>query len=523
MKKQQILAVALAAAFLYSPSAPANGFTTYESPKDEFVVNADKAEYDGKRITLEGNARVEHSLGLMAANHIVLSLLTAHHSLQISNLAMQGSVLLTLAQNAKLSCDQAFMDFEKGEGLFTMRDQQHKVLYHGLLHDKEHKKIPLRIESENMQICISKNSDRPLQLTKQAIKKITANHQVSVLYNQEFGATADHAYFHGASPSEAGSENNLGGLIILTSDSANALCELNDSSGNLMHAKEIRIDTHQRKISMDFPKGEMAKHLTSKGNPAAIDASKKISFTADSLVWDDARDTLTLRNNIVVHQGDMGSIVNDREVQLVQRVFQGKKVLQSVIGIGHSELTSTDAQQNISHTLTCHGKLTIDHTQLRAVLESPSDPQGKTILTQQVHFHDPMGEMYADTMTVYYQAQESKLHPVSIHLKGNVYVRNQFSAQATAASRTDSAHNPFLQYAIADSIEYQIPTQTMTLKANKGKRVLFFDKLNHLQVSAPGLTIHRDTLTKKESIQGVGDVRFTFAKDELQQIEALSK
>ena len=41
---------------------------------EEFTVNADHAEYNGKMITLSGNASVDHDLGRLSADSIVLEL-----------------------------------------------------------------------------------------------------------------------------------------------------------------------------------------------------------------------------------------------------------------------------------------------------------------------------------------------------------------------------------------------------------------------------------------------------------------
>jgi hypothetical protein len=77
----------------------------------------------------------------------------------------------------------------------------------------------------------------------------------------------------------------------------------------------------------------------------------------------------------------------------------------------------------------------------------------------------------------------------------------------------------FLEYALADVVEYSPQTKEVQLSAlNKG-RVLFFDKVNNLQISAPALKIKRDAVTQKDSIQGVGDVRFNFVKHELDKMK----
>jgi len=63
-----------------------------------------------------------------------------------------------------------------------------------------------------------------------------------------------------------------------------------------------------------------------------------------------------------------------------------------------------------------------------------------------------------------------------------------------------------------------VDSQEMILKANRNARVLFYDKVNNIQVSADTLKVNRDPHTNKESIKGTGDVRFTFVQQELDQL-----
>ena len=59
----------------------------------------------------------------------------------------------------------------------------------------------------------------------------------------------------------------------------------------------------------------------------------------------------------------------------------------------------------------------------------------------------------------------------------------------------------------------------MVLSASEGNRVLLFDKVNNIQMSAPSLKIQHDPSSQKELIKGMGDVRFTFLEKELAQVK----
>ena len=72
---------------------------------------------------------------------------------------------------------------------------------------------------------------------------------------------------------------------------------------------------------------------------------------------------------------------------------------------------------------------------------------------------------------------------------------------------------------IADKVEYTPQTNEAVFTShNNLKRVLFYDKANDMEVSATTLKIKRDEATKKETVKGIGDVRFSFVENEFEQL-----
>src|SRR5262249_30835599 len=92
------------------------------------------------------------------------------------------------------------------------------------------------------------------------------------------------------------------------------------------------------------------------------------------------------------------------------------------------------------------------------------------------------------------------------------------------AANPQTAHSPLVQYALADRVEY-FPKNQEALFSTKGsgRRVLYYDTANDMQVSAPALRIKRDQVTHKDSVKGIGDVRFNFVEHEIDQLEQLRK
>ncbi|MCE5315970.1 MAG: hypothetical protein LLG04_01225, partial [Parachlamydia sp.] len=148
----------------------------------------------------------------------------------------------------------------------------------------------------------------------------------------------------------------------------------------------------------------------------------------------------------------------------------------------------------------CWGKMIVDHTHLTVTLDSPDS-------SKQVFYQDRHGSLYSDRAFVVYDWIDGAIKPGKIILEGNVKMVNK--------SLQTMRH----QFALADRVEILPATQEAHLTANAGRRVLIYDQVNDMQVSAAqGIKIKRDEMTKKESVQGIGDVRFNLIDPELEQL-----
>lgn len=72
-------------------------------------------------------------------------------------------------------------------------------------------------------------------------------------------------------------------------------------------------------------------------------------------------------------------------------------------------------------------------------------------------------------------------------------------------------------YAIADILSFDIIDQKIHLKSLNPKRVLFWQ--DGVKLSAPEIIISKDTETKSEKIEGIGDLRLSFDMSEKKQIQ----
>ncbi|HEY4832459.1 MAG TPA: hypothetical protein VIH61_07880 [Waddliaceae bacterium] len=125
----------------------------------------------------------------------------------------------------------------------------------------------------------------------------------------------------------------------------------------------------------------------------------------------------------------------------------------------------------------------------------------------QVTYSDSMGEIYADRAQIDYQEISGTLEATKISLFNNVRLVNLGTTEKLA-----------IQYALADEV-YYYPQEKLMILEGKNSRVLFYDKQHDMQLSARSVRAHRDPITKKQTVQGMGDVRFIFGPEELDKIK----
>lgn len=180
---------------------------------------------------------------------------------------------------------------------------------------------------------------------------------------------------------------------------------------------------------------------------------------ADSIHINTNNCHMILQNDVVIKHHALGTFTTDKGFQLTYAIIDGKKKLKTLQSIGKTE--------------------------------------------KQVAYSNELGKIFADHVNIKY--------PDQFILEGNVRILNRHPFY-----REDGS---ILQYALADRVEYAPETQEMIFTAKEDGRVLFFDKLNDVQISAPAIKMRRDITTNKNTIQGIGEVRFSFLEQEAEQIK----
>ena len=118
----------------------------------------------------------------------------------------------------------------------------------------------------------------------------------------------------------------------------------------------------------------------------------------------------------------------------------------------------------------------------------------------------PFGEVKAAKGDITLLKKGSAFEVDQVHLKGSVFATYGI---------------PTLQYLLADSIDIKVCESLAYLISNEKNRVLLYDQINKLEMSADQVKINWGEEFGDERIEGIGEVRFSFDQKERGLIDAL--
>lgn len=470
--------------------------------EEGMTIQSDNAEYNGRLINLAGHVSIEHDLGTMSAGHVTIIPESPNNKMRCSEIILKDNVRIIWKSGGELQCEQATLDYGNLSGTFQTTGEKEAVIYTEKHRDEKGKESSLTIKSKQMNAHLRQEQLQKGNSPHHAVSSLGAEKNVVVQYNDSHTAHADFASYQRIAEEE--SPTQMPGVIVLRAADDNGLCRVISHDGDLIDAHHICIDTIKQQILFAYPKGTL--HPKKDG----IDTNR-IDFSSDILTWDNAQHILTLQDHVSVIQPGLGTLATNEQIQFFQDNTTGQ--LKTISSKGNTTLHHVDKKTGLAHTLNCYGTVVIDHSQLTTTMDSPKDAQDNVLEGKQVTFKDSLGEILADKMTITYALNEdSSPIPKKFVLEGHVRILNQRPIESNQAKT-------YLEYALADCVEYLPEAKEVTLSANGKGRVLFYDKINHLEISAPALKVHRDQITKKESVRGVGHVRFKFIKEELQRMQ----
>ncbi len=207
-------------------------------------------------------------------------------------------------------------------------------------------------------------------------------------------------------------------------------------------------------------------------------SGRKAVMTREGQVTMEGRSILYLPSGEQIAMENAVADLNHKKV-----VLQGKSVL------------SIFAPEK--RTITSYGEIVVKDGVV--AIDSPST-NGVVSEELQIHLEDPRGEIFADRARLSFQEKEGKRRPEKLILMGNIRLLYQS------------------QYALADEAELDFEKGILLLSAKERGSVLFYDRLNGMQATAPQLILSLDP-QKKVSVRAIGKMRLLFKEDELTELK----
>ncbi|MDR2539266.1 MAG: hypothetical protein LBC45_01375 [Chlamydiales bacterium] len=447
------------------------------------LVSSENASYDGQDLILSGDVVIDHILGKMQAKKALLKREEKTH-FPFNQIELDQEVLILLKEYGRITADRARFDLQKNQGILHSH-QERNVTYQDRFYDKRKRCIPFTIEGRSLKLKLSSKEEKDREYL---IDSICAEQNVAISYANAFFLTAAKATYN-----QLDRIHQWKGCISAYGQDADTHCCLTHEQG-VVHAKQIDIHLIDSYLQLFYAKGILQSFLSPKAEKSTL------HFSTDSLHWNDLEKKLLFKGPTQIEEQDLGVIHTQDELTIKNSMMNHKLVFQTLDAKGHTVMACKDLKGR-NHRIESHGRLYIDQNQLQAWMISP-DQEGN--VQTQLHYQTEDLNIFSDSAQLDYLNINQHVKPSFIILKEHIRL---FSKDP----------NKPIQLAIADQMSYSLDTRSIVLSAHPGKRVLFWDALQELKISASEVHINIDCSTQEKTIKGIGNIRFAFSKEEQTQ------
>ncbi len=452
----------------------------------ESQVSSTHASYDGNALILQGRVQLEHGLGIIQAEEAFLQKQENNKDFPFSFISLKKDVLLSLKNEAKLSCSFADLDFHALTGVLTAAENE-RVRYQDLLKKDGKNPVPFEILGSCIDLQLAKKISSSDSLTYE-IDSLLAKGPIQIQYAKDFSLESDEALYEASSPSS----KSLQGKVHAYPKDPSSQCRLSYLGESLL-ADRIDIDIDQSELTIAKPKGSLPFHFFG-GN-----GSGKLSLESGKLFWNHLKNILVLQDKVHLKEPNLGLFYAENSMTLEQGSDHGKPFIKSAHIEGPSRLEYESLAGGLKQVISCFGTLHVDGLKGQITMTSPAEEK------QQIEYVDGEMRLLADHAFLEYSDQTYE--PISLTLKGNVSVRSATSEK------------PF-RCAIADRLSYCPDTKTLILSALPKKKVLFSDEEQHIAMSAQEVHLTQDSVTGKTQVKGIGNVKFFLSSEENSLLQA---
>lgn len=468
------------------------GILSVLADNDALYISSDTASYDGHAIKLKGHVSIDHNLGNTKTHSAELVHLRPDKHLYFQLLKLKGDIDIKFKDRAWLRCHRAEINYLTSEARFYGDPPTSTVIYDDKYEDEAGKLVPITIRCKQMFTKMSQDESQDYHICN-----IAAFDNVSTNYDDQYIAMADQAIYHRLPDLLILEQEDRysPGILYLLPYQERGTCKVVSQNGDILEAQSIRIDKNQELLFCDHPIGRL-------NIPYGLE-TLALTLRSGAMYWSRSASKLVLRDNVVV-DSPLAHITNKEKIEIHQGIIAGKKTWSNVLAEGDSTLLYEDKNQE-KHTIKTTGEIFIDQRDLKAMVKRSYEPD-----SQQVLYFNRLGNIRADTIEINYLINDGDIAPQKIILTGAVRIINDTPFDADSGEQV-------LQYSLADVVEYDPNTEIMLLKALNNDKVLFYDAINDVQVSADAIECQRTTT--QPTIRGLGKVSLTLTKAELEKLK----
>lgn len=376
-------------------------------------------------------------------------------------------VRLESCTGTSVTCESATLDQEKEHGSFYCQEGGSLVCVKGFLDNG----IPLQLQSESLELWVE----------QKRLNACLATGALELLYGNEWKILGEQAQFlrdANSPPSEL-----FKGTLEVKAELAHS-CEASHIGGSRLSAQSILVETHPERLILQQVKGTLI-HAQE-----GVDAVE-LDLVADRATWDHALEQLVLEGHVCLASGEERQLHTEGKLTINCSLQNKKLALSRIQCEGPTALIFGEKEK-----IVCPGACAAELAQRQLIFSAPGN--------QQVLLTTSQGEVQSHTLTIDFEIANRSFVPRAFEAKGEVCLRKLQEQER-------------VQYALADRLIYWPQSHELKFQAHPHKRVIFFDQQYDIKVSAKAVNVTRNALGK-ESVKGIGDVRFTLLDQEIAQL-----
>lgn len=410
------------------------------------------AKESAKRVELQGAVCIDHPIGTLHAEHIVL-LSTGDYKEPFSRVELNEGVKILLKNGSAFLCGQGELDWEKRSGKFS--GAPHCLALLRSAGDDE----PLLLATPRLDLLLGSEAKAPPE-------KIFAEEGVAISWG-DFTAIGSSAVY---SPNE--------GKVSLYQADEKHSCLILRATGEVLACE-----------SLEFLLSAAAFNAFNFYGVGAF-SDAPVAVSGKTAQWSESSKVLTLCGSAALCYGAEGILTSEQiDFSFDAGAFPALQAL------GPAKFTYNARDPSY---LIAPGGISVDHGSNSAVAKS-SLSSGKQVL-----LHSPQGRLAADTISL-------ALAP-STDNGGVAAKKLEVDGVIKMLSMPDPESDKGLRAATADHLEYDFVGQTLLLQGRHGGIVTIFDQENSVVASATAFHLVQQPHPAKPVISGEGDVNFRFVK-----------